>query len=116
MAMTTTPAWPMCRCERKGSHPRRSHNTTHHFQTYEGTNCMKIIVVGTGFVGLTHAAVCSEYGHEVYAYDVDKQRIAAYQTGEQKLIERYVNEPGLATIIRENIGRYLFFCDDITSF
>ena len=35
---------------------------------------MKIIVVGTGFVGLTHAATSSEYGHEVYAYDIDKTR------------------------------------------
>ena len=42
---------------------------------------MKIIVVGTGFVGLCHAAVCSEYGHEVYAYDINPVRIAAYQTG-----------------------------------
>ncbi len=33
---------------------------------------MKIIVAGTGFVGLTHAATTSEYGHEVYAYDIDK--------------------------------------------
>ncbi|MBV9019927.1 MAG: UDP-glucose/GDP-mannose dehydrogenase family protein [Ktedonobacteraceae bacterium] len=74
---------------------------------------MKIIVVGAGFVGVTHAAVCSEYGHEVYAYDIDKQRIAAYQSGESKQIEHYVNEPGLATIIEENLGRYLFFSDDI---
>lgn len=77
---------------------------------------MKIIVAGTGFVGLTHAAVCSEYGHEVYAYDIDKQRIAAYQTAEKKQIEHYVNEPGLAAIIQENLGRYLFFCDDIAPF
>jgi UDPglucose 6-dehydrogenase len=76
---------------------------------------MKIIVVGTGFVGLTHAAVCSEYGHEVYAYDIDKRRIAAYSTGEREQIERYVNEPGLPSIIKENLGRYLFFTDDITS-
>ena len=39
---------------------------------------MKIIVVGTFFVGLPHAAVLSEYGHEVYAYDIDQQRIDAY--------------------------------------
>jgi UDPglucose 6-dehydrogenase len=74
---------------------------------------MKIIVVGAGFVGITHAAVCSEYGHEVYAYDIDKQRIAAYQSAESKQIGHYVNEPGLAAIIEENLGRYLFFCDDI---
>jgi UDPglucose 6-dehydrogenase len=76
---------------------------------------MKIIVVGTGFVGLPHAAVCSEYGHEVYAYDVDKKRIAAYKTAHRQEIEKYVNEPGLAEIVAENIDRYLFFTSDLTS-
>lgn len=75
---------------------------------------MKVVVVGTGFVGLTHAAVLSEYGHEVYAYDIDVARIAAYKTGKEDEIERYVNEPGLAEIIQENAGRYLFFTTDIT--
>lgn len=73
---------------------------------------MKIIVAGTGFVGLTHAAICSEYGHEVYAYDVDEKRIAAYRTGEREKIEHYVNEPGLAASIAENLNRYLFFCHE----
>jgi UDPglucose 6-dehydrogenase len=76
---------------------------------------MKIIVVGTGFVGLTHAAVCSEYGHEVYAYDIDKRRIEAYRSGQREAIEHYVNEPGLPSVIAENLGRYLFFTDDIAS-
>ncbi len=75
---------------------------------------MKIIVVGTGFVGLCHAAVCSEYGHEVYAYDIDKVRIAAYSTGKAEEIERMINEPGLATVIAENLNRYLFFTTEIT--
>jgi UDPglucose 6-dehydrogenase len=70
---------------------------------------MKIIVAGTGFVGLTHAAVCSEYGHEVYAYDIDQRKIADYESGDRERIEHYVNEPGLVTIINENKGRYLFF-------
>src|SRR5215470_977735 len=73
---------------------------------------MKIIVAGTGFVGLTHAAVCSEYGHEVYAYDIDEKRLAAYRSGEREQIEHYVNEPGLAQIIAENMNRYLFFCHE----
>ncbi len=76
---------------------------------------MKIIVVGTGFVGLPHAAVLSEYGHEVWAYDIDAKRIAAYQTGDAAEIERYVNEPGLAAAIAENMDRYLFFTTDITN-
>ena len=74
---------------------------------------MKIIVVGTGFVGLTHAAVCSEYGHQVFAYDIDSEKIAAYQSAERARIEQYVNEPGLADVIAENIGRYLFFVDNL---
>ncbi len=75
---------------------------------------MKIIVAGTGFVGLTHAAVCSEYGHEVYAYDIDQKRLAAYRSAERDQIEHYVSEPGLASIIQENINRYLFFIDDLS--
>ena len=75
---------------------------------------MKIVVIGTGFVGLPHAAVLSEYGHEVYAYDIDESRVAAYRTGEADAIERYVNEPGLADIVAENLNRYLFFTTDIS--
>jgi UDPglucose 6-dehydrogenase len=75
---------------------------------------MKIIVVGTGFVGLCHAAVCSEYGHEVYAYDINPVRIAAYQTGKTEEIERFINEPGLPAVIAENLNRYLF-TTDVTS-
>jgi len=52
---------------------------------------MKIVVIGTGYVGLPHGAVLSEYGHEVHAYDIDETRIAAYKSGEADNIERYVN-------------------------
>ena len=75
---------------------------------------MKIIVVGTGFVGLPHAAVLSEAGHEVYAYDIDPNKIAAYQSGDAARIERYVNEPGLPAAIADTINHYLFFTSDIS--
>ena len=75
---------------------------------------MKIIVVGTGFVGLTHAAICAEYGHEVYGYDIDERRIAAYKTGQRKAIESYVNEPGLVDTIQDTLNRYLFFTTTIS--
>jgi len=74
---------------------------------------MKIIVLGTGYVGLVHAAVCSEYGHEVYAYDNDVNKINAFSTGQAEKIEQYVNEPGLVNIIKETLGRYLFFSTDL---
>ncbi|MCB0033392.1 MAG: UDP-glucose/GDP-mannose dehydrogenase family protein, partial [Anaerolineales bacterium] len=76
---------------------------------------MKIIVIGTGYVGLPHGAVCSEYGHEVYAYDIDEKRIAAYKSGDRQQIEHYVNEPGLASSISKTLNRYLFFTSDLES-
>lgn len=75
---------------------------------------MKIIVVGTGFVGLPHAAILAEAGHEVYAYDIDPKKIAAYESGDRAQIEYYVNEPGLYEAIQETYGRYLFFTNDIS--
>ena len=76
---------------------------------------MKIIVAGTGYVGLVQAAVCSEYGHEVYAYDVDKDKIEAFSTGRADEIEKFVMEPGLSNIIRETHGKSLFFSNDLNS-
>ncbi len=74
---------------------------------------MKIIVAGTGYVGLVQAAVCSEYGHQVYAYDIDEKKIAAYSSGEAEQIEHYVNEPGLSHLIKEMLGKYLFFTSEL---
>jgi UDPglucose 6-dehydrogenase len=76
---------------------------------------MKIIVVGTGYVGIVHAAVCSEYGHEVYAYDIDSEKINAFSSGQSEPIEEYVNEPGLYNIIRETLNKSLFFSEDLKS-
>ena len=74
---------------------------------------MKLIVAGTGYVGLVQAAVCSEYGHEVYAYDVDKDKIDAFSTGQADEIEKFVMEPGLSNILREAHGKSLFFSTDL---
>ena len=74
---------------------------------------MKLIVAGTGYVGLVQAAVCSEYGHEVYAYDVDKDKIDAFSTGQADEIEKFVLEPGLSNIIRETHGKSLFFSNNL---
>ena len=74
---------------------------------------MKIIVLGTGYVGLVHAAVCSEYGHEVHAHDIDLEKIKAFSSGRADQIEKYVNEPGLANIIRDTLGKSLQFSSDL---
>ena len=74
---------------------------------------MKIVVVGTGFVGLTHAAILSESGHEVYAYDIDETKIAAFNSGKREALESYVHEPGLFSVVEETLNRYLFFVSNI---
>ena len=76
---------------------------------------MKIVTIGTGYVGLVHAAVCSEYGHEVYAFDIDREKIEAFSTGRPDLIEKFVNEPGLVNIVRETFGKSLHFSSDLAS-
>ena len=42
---------------------------------------MKIIVAGTGYVGLVHAAVCSEFGHEVIAMTMMRENRGILQWG-----------------------------------
>ncbi len=76
---------------------------------------MKVIVMGTGYVGLPHGAICAEYGHEVYCYDIDHARIEAYRSGRREAIERYVNEPGLYDVIQDTLGKLLFFTHDLNS-
>ncbi len=76
---------------------------------------MKIIVVGTGYVGLVHAAVCAEYGHQVFGYDINSEKIRAYATGHAREIHKYVNEPGLVSLIREYLNRNLFFTTDLST-
>lgn len=73
---------------------------------------MRIVVIGSGFVGLTHAAVSAEMGHQVVACDVDATRIDAFRSGAAEAIERYVSEPGLSALVRENLGRRLEFAVD----
>lgn len=75
---------------------------------------MKVIVVGTGYVGLPHGAILAERGHTVWAYDLNKERITDYSTGNKGKIERHVNEPGLAAIIEKNLDSTLFFTTDIS--
>lgn len=74
---------------------------------------MKIVVMGVGYVGLVHAAVCAESGLMVTAYDIDSAKIAAFNTGEAAAIERYIAEPGLTALIQESLHKTLFFSADM---
>ncbi|MGW4477855.1 UDP-glucose dehydrogenase family protein [Rhodococcus triatomae] len=66
---------------------------------------MRMTVIGTGYLGATHAACMAELGHDVLGVDVDPGRIAKLEAGEVPFFE-----PGLAEVLRRNIdlGRIRF--------
>ncbi|ALU40413.1 UDP-glucose 6-dehydrogenase [Kocuria flava] len=60
---------------------------------------MKITVLGTGYLGATHAASMAELGYEVLGVDVDPAKVDALSRGELPF-----HEPGLAELLREHVG------------
>jgi UDPglucose 6-dehydrogenase len=69
---------------------------------------MRCTVIGTGYLGATHAAGMAELGHEVLGVDVDPDKIAKLSAGEVPFYE-----PGLRKMLRDNIdaGRLRFTTD-----
>jgi UDPglucose 6-dehydrogenase len=72
---------------------------------------MKIVFVGTGYVGLVSGVCFSEYGYDVTCVDKDKSKIASLKAGKVPIYE-----PGLDTLMHSNVqaGR-LHFTDDLTT-
>jgi UDPglucose 6-dehydrogenase len=65
----------------------------------------KLSVIGTGYLGLTHAACMASLGHNVIAFDIDENKIATLKTGKVPF-----HEPGLDPILEQEIasGRLTF--------
>ena len=65
----------------------------------------RVTVIGTGYLGLTHAVCLAGLGHEVLAIDVDEEKIAKAANGEAPFFE-----PGLEPLLRKNLdsGRLRF--------
>jgi UDPglucose 6-dehydrogenase len=66
---------------------------------------LRVSVIGTGYLGLTHAICMADLGHEVLAIDVDADKIAMAARGETPFFE-----PGLEPLLRKNLdaGRLRF--------
>jgi UDPglucose 6-dehydrogenase len=65
-------------------------------------------VIGTGYLGATHAACLAELGFDVVAYDVDPEKIRTLAGGELPFFE-----PGLDELVRRHTahGRLRFVSD-----
>ncbi|MGH3178775.1 MAG: UDP-glucose dehydrogenase family protein, partial [Streptosporangiaceae bacterium] len=65
----------------------------------------RVTVIGTGYLGLTHAVCLADLGHDVLAIDVDAEKIAMAASGEAPFFE-----PGLEPLLRKNLdaGRLRF--------
>ena len=66
---------------------------------------MTLGVIGTGYLGATHAACLAELGYDVVGYDVDAAKITALASGELPFYE-----PGLAELVARHTrsGRLRF--------
>jgi UDPglucose 6-dehydrogenase len=65
----------------------------------------RLTVLGTGYLGATHAVCMAELGYDVLGMDVDERKIAALANGEVPFFE-----PGLEPLLRKNLeaGRLRF--------
>ena len=72
---------------------------------------MDVSVVGTGYLGATHAVCLASWGHMVVGVDVDPERVAGLAAGEPPF-----REPGIRRLLREGLasGR-LSFCGELAA-
>ena len=69
---------------------------------------MRVVMVGTGYVGLVSGACFADFGHHVTCVDKDEIKIAALRRSEMPIYE-----PGLAELVDHNFreGRLKFSLD-----
>src|SRR5688572_23913951 len=59
----------------------------------------RVLVIGTGYVGLVTGACLADRGHDVVCLDVSEPRIAALRQGRMPFFE-----PGLEEVVRRATG------------
>ncbi|MGA7711160.1 MAG: UDP-glucose/GDP-mannose dehydrogenase family protein [Rhizomicrobium sp.] len=69
---------------------------------------MRIVMIGSGYVGLVSGACLSEFGHDVVCVDTDKAKIEGLKQGRIPIFE-----PGLDEVVATNVkaGRLSFETD-----
>jgi UDPglucose 6-dehydrogenase len=60
----------------------------------------RIVMVGSGYVGLVSGACLADFGHDVICVDKDARKIAALENGIMPIFE-----PGLAELVAKNVSQ-----------
>ncbi len=63
------------------------------------TVTLRISVIGTGYLGATHAAAMAEFGFEVLGLDIDPEKIATLTAGQVPMYE-----PGLSELLLKHVA------------
>ncbi|MGW6912241.1 UDP-glucose dehydrogenase family protein [Kitasatospora sp. NPDC054939] len=68
----------------------------------------RLTVIGSGYLGITHAACMAELGHQVLGLDIDEDKVRRLNQGELP-----IHEQGLEELLRRNLaaGRLRFGTD-----
>src|SRR5436309_15938289 len=61
---------------------------------------MRIVMIGSGYVGLVSGACFADFGHEVICVDTDTENVAGLRSG---VIPIY--EPGLKELVASNVAQ-----------
>lgn len=70
---------------------------------------MKVVMVGTGYVGLVSGTCFADFGHTVVCVDKDPKKIDILQSG-----EIHIYEPGLQSLVQSNVkAKRLSFTTDL---
>ena len=69
---------------------------------------MRVVMIGTGYVGLVSGACFADFGHDVICIDKDVAKIERLRAGRMPIYE-----PGLEDIVARNVdaGRLTFACE-----
>ena len=70
---------------------------------------MKIIVLGSGYVGLVTGVCFADKGHKVYSLDIDAEKVKKINSGKSPIFE-----PGLEELLKKNLenGNFKAFLSD----
>lgn len=72
---------------------------------------MKILYIGSGYVGTCSAAVMADSGHDVLVYDIDARKIKMLASNNVEEIEACLLEDGLCKMLANNKDRITFTAD-----